>query len=73
MEQIAELCRPSDLAEAAFALQFISPDTCREDWVRVGMSLKSEYSEAAYPVLDTWSQGSEKYNTNDCKIHLAVN
>ena len=31
------------------------------------MSLKSEYGEAGYLVFDTWSQGSDKYNINDCK------
>jgi hypothetical protein len=45
MEQIAELYRPKDLMEVESALQFISPDICRDEWVRVGMGLKADYGE----------------------------
>jgi len=49
------------------ALAYISPDICRDEWVQVGMALKSDLGDDGYAVFDTWSQGSDKYNASDCK------
>ena len=49
------------------ALACIPPDLPREEWARVGMSLKAELGAAGFDLFDTWSQGSEAYNPTDAR------
>jgi len=44
------------------ALEYIDPNIPRDDWVRVGMALKSEYGDSGFAVFDEWSQGGETYD-----------
>lgn len=48
------------------ALQFIDSDCPRDEWVQIGMAIKSEFAEA-YDVFDQWSQGADCYKPSDCK------
>ncbi len=57
----------TNMTEVKEALAYISPDSCRDEWAKVGMALKSEFGDAGYPAFDTWSQGSDKYKESDCK------
>lgn len=51
------------------ALQFIPPTLPRDEWVRVGMAIKSEYpDDTGFELFDLWSQGAaEGYNSRDTK------
>ena len=44
------------------ALCYIDPNIPRDDWVRVGMAIKSECGEDGFAVFDEWSQGGENYD-----------
>ena len=46
-------------------LQFIPADD-REDWIKVGMALKSEFGDDGFPLYDDWSRSSIKYNSKSC-------
>ena len=48
-------------------LNSISPDVCYQDWIEIGMALKS--AGASLAVWDNWSKGSAKYKKNDCRTH----
>lgn len=49
------------------ALQYVSPDESRNEWVMVGMALKAEFGAAGFDLFDGWSQGSDKYKARDCR------
>lgn len=49
-----------DLLMAQTMLSYISPDG-RDTWLQVGMGLKAEFGEAAFPAWDQWSALSDKY------------
>ena len=53
------------LDQVVEALNYISPDEPRLEWVMVGMSLKAEFGEAGLDLFDNWSQGSDKYKRRD--------
>ncbi len=44
------------------ALAFIDPNLPREEWVRVGMALKSELGESGWLAFDEWSKGGQAYD-----------
>lgn len=46
------------------ALAFIDPNLPREDWVKVGMALKSELGESGFLTFDEWSKGGQSYNAS---------
>jgi len=48
------------------ALNFISPDD-RDTWIRMGMAIKSELSEAGFDLWDAWSQRSSSYEAKDAQ------
>ena len=58
-----------DYENAADALRRLSPWRCddRDEWIRVGMSLKAGLGEAGLELWDQWSQGSRKYTPGDCE------
>jgi len=39
----------------------------RDTWVSVGMSLKSEFDDAAFSIWDQWGSQHKKYNANNAK------
>lgn len=56
----------SNWDEIRSALQFISPDISRDEWVSVGMAIhdagvKLQQMDEAFSLWDEWSQGSDKY------------
>ncbi|WP_052481023.1 PriCT-2 domain-containing protein [Gilvimarinus agarilyticus] len=57
-----EQCSLSDVVNA---LQFIDADCSRDDWVQVGMAIKSEFADA-FDVFDAWSQNADSYKPRDC-------
>jgi hypothetical protein len=53
---------PTDWNEVLSALDAISPDCTRDDWIAIGMALHSTGNEDAYRAWDEWSaQSSTKY------------
>lgn len=58
-----EECTHDDVISA---LNFISADTAREEWVEIGMAIKSEFPES-FDIFDAWSQGGGSYKPADSK------
>ena len=56
--------QPEDLERARAALKFIPADD-RDDWVSIGMVLKTAFGESGWHVWDEWSRTSEKFNAAD--------
>lgn len=56
---------PVTLDNVAVALGFISADCDRDTWVRVGMSIKSEFGEGGFSVFDNWSATADCYKEKD--------
>ncbi|MGZ8339120.1 MAG: PriCT-2 domain-containing protein [Telluria sp.] len=54
------------LDKATSALSFVPPHD-RDLWVKMGMCIKSEFSEDGFDAWDTWSQGAESYNAHSAK------
>lgn len=48
------------------ALSFLSPE-CRDDWVRLGMAVKSELGDSGFDIWDQWSQSSDVYAPKDAR------
>lgn len=44
------------------ALAYLSPDLPRDEWVRIGMAIKSELGEAGFALFDEWSALSDAYD-----------
>jgi len=57
---------PATLADAKAALKFIDADCDRDTWVKVAMSLKSEFTEKGYPLFEEWSARGDKYDPTAC-------
>ena len=57
-----------DYESAVDALRRLAPWRCddRDEWIRVGMSLKAGLGDAGLQLWDQWSQGSRKYAPGDC-------
>ncbi len=49
------------------ALSYISPETEREEWVKVGTALKSGLNGEGFELFDQWSQQGSSYNAHDVK------
>jgi putative DNA primase/helicase len=39
----------------------------RENWLKIGMALKSEFSDSAFSLFDNWSQTAENYKAADAR------
>lgn len=48
------------------ALQFINASD-RNQWVSMGMAIKSELGDTGFDAWDTWSQQADSYKTNDAR------
>lgn len=53
------------LDEVAGALNYISPDCNREQWVKIGMALRDYFGDTAYGLWHEWSKKSSKYKALD--------
>jgi RecA-family ATPase len=61
---------PDEMAKAAQALQYISPDCDYDQWIEIGQALHTEFGEQGCSLWDTWSQGGSKYEgTKDIEVH----
>lgn len=49
------------------ALQFISADESRDEWVRVGMAIKSEFGDVGFDLFNDWSMSSDKYDRKNMR------
>lgn len=49
------------------ALSYISPDMEREEWAKIGMSVKDGLNGSGFAVFDEWSKGGTSYNKDDVK------
>lgn len=58
---------PTTAEQIEEALQYISPDMEREEWAKIGMSIKSEMGDYGITLFDTWSQGADNYKAADVK------
>lgn len=47
------------------ALAYISPDIDREDWAKIGMSLKDGLNGNGFELFDEWSKTGQSYNKDD--------
>lgn len=67
MGHLRRLYQTGGSAEIQSALQTISPDLPREEWVKVGMAIKSELGEAGFSLFDEWSTLGQSYRESDCR------
>jgi putative DNA primase/helicase len=44
------------------ALSYLDPAMSRDDWVKVGMAIKSELGEEGFGLWDDWSRGADCYD-----------
>ena len=63
-EEPENVLPPEEVREIRSALAFLSSDD-RDQWIRVGLALKSTGSTTAKGLWDEWSQKSDKYNPKD--------
>ncbi len=54
-------------AEISAALQYISPDLDRHDWIVVGMAIQSELGDGGFDLFDSWSAGGQTYEPRAAK------
>lgn len=45
------------------ALKKIDPDINYENWIRIGMAIKTELGDGGFYLFDSWSQGGSKYKS----------
>lgn len=60
-----EFTESVEMDEAHKMLGFIPPDCSRDEWLAIGMGLRDEFGDAAFPLWDQWSQGSQKYKPKE--------
>ena len=49
------------------ALNFISPDIPRDEWVKIGCAIKNALNGDGYDIFTDWSRGAHNYNQQDAK------
>ena len=55
-------------SEIAEALTYLDAGCSREEWVRVGMAVKSELGNSGFDIWDEWSKtAGKKYNAKDAR------
>lgn len=52
---------PSDLDKLRSALDALDPGCGYDEWIRIGMALRSELGEGGFDLWDAWSSRSERY------------
>lgn len=58
------LCTESDIVEA---LRFIESECSRDEWAKIGMSIKAELGDAGFTLFDEWSAQASSYDKRACK------
>jgi len=58
---------PPTLDELTAALNFVDPNMCRDDWVRVLMGIKNEFGDNGRDAAENWSKGGDTYNKDNFK------
>lgn len=58
---------PIDLRQAEAMLQFVDGCEDRETWISVGMALKSEFGDAAWPAWEQWSAQAANFSAPACR------
>lgn len=53
------------LDEVAEAVGYLDAGCCREDWIKIGMAIKSEFGEGGMSTFEDWSMGSDKYDKDN--------
>lgn len=53
---------PITESTARAALDHLSPDVCRDDWVRIAFALASEFGPGGFDLFDDWSRGGRGYD-----------
>lgn len=54
-------------AQVIEALNYCNPTASNEDWVAIGMALKSELGDAAFYEFDSWSAKGKSYDKNSIR------
>ena len=54
----------TDATQIEGLLRFITADSY-QNWIQVGMGLKSEFGDDGLPFWDRWSQSSDKYKASE--------
>lgn len=54
-----------DMGEAQAMLTFVSSDTARDEWIKIGMALKAEFGDTACNLWHEWSSLSPRYKAQD--------
>ena len=60
--------RKYTLSEASETLSYVSPNSERDEWIRVGMALKSEFGDDAWELFDMWSANGDSYHAQACRM-----
>lgn len=55
------------ITDAREALHYLSPDCSRDEWVEMGMAVKSEFGEDGRDVWMNWSSGADSYKESDAQ------
>ena len=68
-KKFAAMIRPFHTLDAIrAALQFIPSTTSRDEWVRIGMAIRSEFAdEAGYELFREWSEPAENFDERSCR------
>lgn len=53
--------------EIAEALGYLDANCSREEWVRIGMAIKSELGNGGFDIWDEWSKAGKSYNSTDAR------
>lgn len=53
--------------EIAEALGYLDPNCSREEWVRIGMAVKSELGNGGFDIWEDWSKNGKSYNAKDAR------
>lgn len=53
--------------EIGEALAYLDANCSREEWVRIGMAIKSELGNGGFGLWDDWSKAGKSYNNKDAR------
>ena len=55
------------LSDLQDALEYISPDISRDEWVKVAMGIKNEFGDSGFDAFDNWSMSGKSYKPASAK------
>ena len=56
-----------EMSRIRSALAFLDASMSRDQWVKVGMAIKSELGDHGFQIFDEWSQGASNYSAVDAR------